>query len=426
MIKTISLIFIISLTASSVIYGQVPAPAEGLSSVDLTRRALASNGRMAAARLEIDRARARLRQAGLRPNPSMEFLQENGAFNSPGERGTTIGFSLPLELAGQRGRRIDLARAELEASEAEVADRERRLASEVRMAYAEALAALRELEVTQNLNSLDVETARIVGARVEEGDAAPLELNLLRTEIDRLWARRVLIEGRLQAALLRLKQLAGIPPEETLRLREELTAPMLPDPPTSLEAAVEIALRSRPDLLFARLSEEVARAGYRLAKAQAAPQVTASVQYSDVLGTFEDTPAGLISGRDKVLGFGVSITLPIFNRNQGAKAEARASITQAQKQREFLESTVRAEVASAYYRYEVARAALQTYERGVIERSTQNVRTVRAAYETGAFRVTELLAEQRRLIEMQREMTEAMVERYRALSDLQAAIGGSK
>jgi len=426
MIKTISLIFIISLTASSVIYGQVPAPAEGLSSVDLTRRALASNGRMAAARLEIDRARARLRQAGLRPNPSMEFLQENGAFNSPGERGTTIGFSLPLELAGQRGRRIDLARAELEASEAEVADRERRLASEVRMAYAEALAALRELEVTQNLNSLDVETARIVGARVEEGDAAPLELNLLRTEIDRLWARRVLIEGRLQAALLRLKQLAGIPPEETLRLREELTAPMLPDPPTSLEAAVEIALRSRPDLLFARLSEEVARAGYRLAKAQAAPQFTASVQYSDVLGTFEDTPAGLISGRDKVLGFGVSITLPIFNRNQGAKAEARASITQAQKQREFLESTVRAEVASAYYRYEVARAALQTYERGVIERSTQNVRTVRAAYETGAFRVTELLAEQRRLIEMQREMTEAMVERYRALSDLQAAIGGSK
>jgi len=426
MVKTISLIFIISLTASTAVYGQVPPPAEVLSSVDLTRRALASNAQLAAARMEIDRARARLRQAGLRPNPSVEFTQENGAFNSPGERGTAIGFSLPLELAGQRGRRIDLARAELEASEAEVADRERRLALEVRMAYAEALATLRELEVTHDLNTLDVETARIVEARVEEGDAAPLELNLLRAEADRLRARRSLIEGRLQAALLRLKQLAGIPPEETLRLRGELMAAPLPDPPTSLEAAVEIALRSRPDLLFARLSEEVARAGYRLAKAQAAPQVTASVQYSDVLGTFEDTPAGLISGRDKLIGFGVSITLPIFNRNQGAKAEAKASIAQAQKQREFLESTVRAEVTSAYYRYEVARTALQTYERGVIERSTQNVRTVRAAYETGAFRVSELLTEQRRLIDMQREMTEAMVERYRALSDLQAAMGGSR
>jgi len=426
MVKTISLIFIISLTAFPVSHGQVPGTAEGLSSVDLTRRALASNAQLAAARLEIDRARARLRQAELRPNPSVEFMQENGAFNSPGERGTTIGFSLPLELAGQRGRRIDLARAELEASEAEVADRERRLASEARMAYAEALAALRELEVTQELNALDVETARVVEARVEEGDAAPLELNLLRAEVDRLRARRVLIEGRLQAALLRLKLIAGIPPEETLRLREELTAPLLPDPPASLEAAVEAALRSRPDLQFARLSEEVAQAGYRLAKAQAAPQVTAIAQYSSIRGTFDETPVGLITDRDSALSFGVSITLPIFNRNQGTKAEARASITQAQKQREFLESTVRAEVASAYYRCEVARTALQTYERGVIERSTQNVRTVRAAYETGAFRVSELLAEQRRLIDMQREMTEAMVERYRALSDLQAAMGGSK
>jgi cobalt-zinc-cadmium efflux system outer membrane protein len=425
MVKTISLIFIISLTASPVIHGQIPAPAEGLSSVDLTRRALASNPQLAAARLEIDRARARLRQAGLRPNPSVEFTQENGVFNSPGERGMTIGFSLPLELSGQRGRRIDLARAELEASEAEVADRERRLASEARMAYAEALAAMRELEVTRDLSALDGETARIVEARVEEGDAAPLELNLLRAEVDRLRARRVLIEGRLQTALLRLKQLAGVPPEEALRLRDELAAPP-PDAPTSLEAAVEVALRSRPDLRFARLSEEVARAGYRLAKAHAAPQVTASVQYSNIRGTFDETPVGPITDRDNALSFGVSITLPVFNRNQGAKAEARASITQAQMQREFLESTVRAEVTSAWRRYEVAREAIQTYERGVIERSTQNVRTVRAAYETGAFRVSELLAEQRRLIDMQREMTEAMVERYRALSDLQAAIGESK
>ncbi len=425
MLKTISLICVISFMVSSASYGQDSAPAEGASSIDLTRRALASNAQLAAARLEIERARARLRQAGLRPNPSVEFLHGNGASNSPGEKGTTVGLSLPLELAGQRGRRIDLARAELEAAEAEVADRERRLASEMRAAYAEALAASREVEVMRELNPLDAETARVVEARVEEGDAAPLELNLLRVEIDRMRARRVLAEGRLQAALLRLKRLAGIPPEEALRLREELTEPPL-EPPASLEAAVEIALRSRPDLRFARLSEEVARAGYRLAKAQAAPQVNAVVQYSDVRNTFDETPVGLITDRDHALSFGVSITLPIFNRNQGAKAEAQLAVTQAQKRREFLESEIRSEVASAWRRYEAALAALQTYERGVIERSTQNVRTARAAYEAGAFRVSELLAEQRRLIDARREMTEAMVERYRALSDLQTAIGGPR
>src|SRR5499426_160728 len=201
-------IFVISLAASVVSYGQVPAagggsnsgkdsinpavevrvadissapenwiaayvdPIQGSSSIDLVRRALSANAQLAATRLEIDRARARLRQAGLRPNPSLDFEQQNGILNSPGERGTTIGFSMPLELAGQRGRRIDLARAELEASEADVADRERRLASDVRLTYIETLAALREMEVTQNLYALDVETARVVEARVEVGDAS--------------------------------------------------------------------------------------------------------------------------------------------------------------------------------------------------------------------------------------------------------------
>src|SRR5262249_52061782 len=231
-------------------------PVQGAPSVDLVRRALSANAELAAVRLEIVRARARLRQAGLRPNPTLDFEQQNGVFNSPGERATSIGISVPLEISGQRRRRIDLAKAEFEAAEAEVADRERRLAGEVRSAYADALAAVRELEVTQNLNTLDVEMARIVEARVNEGESALLELNLMRTEVDRLRARRALVEGRLQAAMLRLKQLVGVPMDESLRLREELTVPVLPEPPASLEAAVEIALRTRPDLRLARLTEE--------------------------------------------------------------------------------------------------------------------------------------------------------------------------
>ncbi len=398
-------------------------PVQGASSIDLARRALSSNAQLAAARLEINRAGARLRQAGLRPNPTVDFLRLNGIAGTQGESATTIGFSLPLELWGQRGRRIDLARAELEASEAEVADRERRLVSEARAAYIEALAALRDLDVTQKLYSLDAETARIVEVRVKEGDAAPLELNLLQTESDRLRARRALIEGRLDAAALRLKQIVGMPPDETLRLREVLDAPLLPAPPASLDAAIEIALRTRPDLRLARLTEIVALAGYRLARAQAAPQVSAVVTYSNILGTFDNTPIGILSDRDKILGYGFSITLPILNRNQGAKAEARQAITQAQRRREFTESLIRAEVAAAYRRYEAAQASIQTYERGVIERSEKNVQTMRAAYQAGAFRVTELLFEQRRLVDSQRELTEALSERYRAMSELRAAMG---
>lgn len=399
-------------------------PVQGASSTDLVRRSLASNGELAAIRLDLERARARLQQAGLRPNPTVDFEQTAGRLTgSPGERETSIGLAMPLELGGKRKRRIELAQAEMEAAEAEIADRERRLTAEVRAAYAEALAAVRELEITQELNNLDVQTARVIEARVSEGDAAPLELNLLRVEVDRLQARRALVEGRLQASLLRLKSLTGIPANDSLRLREDLGTSVLPEPPATLDAAIEIALRTRPDLRLAKLNEEVAQAGLRLARAQGTPDVTAFSKYSVNRSVFDQTPIGVLTDRDKMLTFGVSVSIPVFNRNQGAKAEAALAINQAQQRRQFIESVVRAEVSSAYARYYAATQSLRTFEQGVIARSNDNIRAIRGAYQIGAFRVTELLTEQRRLVDLQREYTEALTERYRALADLQAALG---
>lgn len=400
-------------------------PVQGLSSDDLVRRALASNGELAAARIEIERARGRLRQAGLRPNPTLEVEQTTGRFTgSTNERETSVGVAVPIELAARRKRRVELAQAELEAVEAEVADRERRLALEVMTLYAEALSALRELDTTESLNEVDLQTTRFVQARVNEGESAPLELNLLRTEVDRLRSRRALVEGRLTTALLKLKALAGISYTEPLRLREELTTFRQPAFPQSVDAAISIALRSRPDLRLARLNEEVAEAGLKLARAAAAPDLTAFTRYTVSRSAFEDTPLGVLRDRDKTLTFGVSVGIPIFNRNQGNKAEAAALISQARTRREFLEQVIRSEVQSAYARYVAARSAASTFEQGVIGRSTENIRVIRAAYELGQFQITDLLSEQRRLLDSQREYTETLTEQYRALADLQAALGG--
>ena len=399
-------------------------PLQGASSNDLIRRALSSNGEIVAARLEIDRARARLRQAGLRPNPTLDFEQSNGKYTgSSGESERSIGVSLPLEVGGQRRRRIELARAELEAVEAEVADRERRLAADVRSVYVEALAALRELDITENLNNLDLQTTRFIQARVNEGETAPIDLNLVRAEVDRLRSRRALVEGRLKASLLKLKNLAGISAAEPLRLREDLSKPVLPAPPASLAAAIDIALRHRPDLKLARLNEEVAQAGLSLTRANSTPDVTAFSRYTLNRSSYEDTPVGVRSDRDKLLTFGVSIGIPVFNRNQGTKAEFAVAISQAERRREFLETVVRSEVESAYARYQAAQVAVTTYEQGVIARSNDNIRVVRAAYELGQFSITDLLNEQRRLVDSQRDFTETLSEQYRALADLQAALG---
>jgi cobalt-zinc-cadmium efflux system outer membrane protein len=400
-------------------------PLQGVTSSNLVQRALTSNAELSAARLDIERGRARLRQAGLRPNPTIDFEQTTGRLTgSPGDRSTSIGIALPLEIGGRRRRRIELAQAELEAAEAEIANRERQLRSEVLGSYADALAALRELQITEGLINLDTEMVRLVEARVGEGDAAPIELSLLRVEVDRLLSRRALAEGRLQAALIKLKNIAGIPLDEPLKLREDLAAPSLREPPDSVETAVEIALRTRPDLRLAQLNEEVAQAGLRLARAQGTPEVTISARFvTDRSITDLPEPLIPVPDRNRSLAVGVSVGLPVFNSNQGAKVEAAIAITQAQRRREFAEQVVRAEVTSAFRRYEAACSAITIFDQGVIARSNENIRTIRAAYQLGAFSITELLTQQRQLLEAQREFTEALAERYRALADLQSAIG---
>lgn len=106
-------------------------------------------------------------------------------------------------------------------------------------------------------------------------------------------------------------------------------------------SANEIVRRARPDLRFARLSEEVAQAGLQLARAQAVPDLTPFTKYSTNRSVFEDTPVGVLRDRDRLVTFGVSVELPIFNRNQGGKEEAAVVINQARRRREFLEAVIR-------------------------------------------------------------------------------------
>lgn len=395
------------------------------SASQLVEKALANNGELIAFRLEIERARARLKQSSLRPNPSIGLEHTTGKLtNAKGESNTNIGFSLPIELGGKRQRRIDLAQAELNATEMVVADKERRLANEVRVVYSEVLASMRELEITQNLTDLDIKTSQIVEIRVKEGDAAPLEMNLLKVELERLKSRQILIEGRLQVATLRLKSIIGLPIDEPMVFKQELIKP-LANTTLNLADLVQVALQTRPDLKAIRLEEEVAKAGLKLAKSQVIPDLTLSTTYSRQNSSFDDTPVGAIFDKDNLFTFGASISLPIFNRNQGTQAETSISITQTQRRREFLEQLVKTEVTTAYTRFIAAQNASNNFEQGVINSSTNNLHIFREIYNLGEFKITDLITEQRRLVDSEREYTEILTEKYRAWSDLQSAIGST-
>ncbi len=396
---------------------------DGVSIGELIGRSLESNQDLTAARLQIERAKARLIQARLRPNPTLEFEQESGRLvGNGGDGNSTVGASLPIEIYGRRDARINFAQIEIEASEAEVRNRERILVANVLTNYAEALGALGEIETLERVLELDLQTTKFVQIRVNEGDTAPLELNLLQAEAERLRSRRQLAEGKLQSSLTQLKLFAGIPFDESLRLREQINTAILPALPQTTEAAVDIALRTRPDVLLAQIEEQVASAGLRLVRAQSRPDLTAYTRYSQGRSVV-DTSIGNFPQRDRSLTFGVAIGIPIFNKNQGAKAEAEIAIRQSQARREFTERVVRSEIISAYQRFEAASRAVATLENSAIPRSTENVETFRKVYEIGEIKITDLIAEQRRLLDATRDLTEALTEKYRAQGDLQIALG---
>jgi outer membrane protein TolC len=97
---------------------------------DVVARALADNPDLRAARAEVDAAVGRVRQAGLRPNPMLEVGGQKAI--SP-DNNFSIGVTLPLDLNGRVDGRVGVAQRELELKRAQVAERERRLAAEVRL-----------------------------------------------------------------------------------------------------------------------------------------------------------------------------------------------------------------------------------------------------------------------------------------------------
>ena len=378
----------------------------GTTVEQLSDAAFARSRELLAARQTLAIARGRLIQAGLRPNPTFDVEQTSDYLTGrSGEGNTAIGTTQVFELGGKRGKRVAVAQLEYDRAVAEVRALERQIAAEIRTAYAQALAAARQLDSAERLIALDQELARVTEARLREGDVAPLDLNLVRVEVDRLRAQTVQSRADLEAQLITLRTLAGFDPTESLTL-----APALERPPLlgmTIGAATEIALRERADLQAARIAEELGDARISLAESQRTPNLAASVRYSRSRSVFENTPVGTLNDIDHLLTVGVSIEIPIRNRNQGEIAAAVGEKAQAKYRREFVEAIVKRDVALALNRYAAAAQSLAIYGGQVLPRAEENLRTIRAAYGFGEMPVLNVIAEQRRLVESQTQYNTA-------------------
>src|SRR5437867_5025993 len=224
----------LTIAASPVGRGQAQSmPPAGEVTVDeLVTRAVAENPDIRAAQADVEAARGRLIQAGLRPNPMLELGGQRALST---DNNLTVGVTLPLDLNRRKEGRVGVAERDLEMKQAQVADRERRLRADVRMKAADVLGARRDLEVTDDLLRVNREALRLVAERARRGAATPLEENLLLVEVNRLDANRRMLESRVEVFTLQLKALAVWPPEEPLTLTGDLgAAPLVLDRSTGV------------------------------------------------------------------------------------------------------------------------------------------------------------------------------------------------
>jgi cobalt-zinc-cadmium efflux system outer membrane protein len=313
----------------------------------------------------------------------------------------------------------------LELREQLLADRERTLAAEVRAKFGDALAEILKLGFDEDLLLNSQRGYKLVLARVIEGRTAPLEQNMTLVEVNRLRSTRETQAARVEVALLELRNLLGMPPDAPLKLSGDFTNLIDTLPP--IAETTEQALRERPDLRAARVTEAWAAA--RVTEARAAGRLDAELKagYQRVKSGFPLSginDAGQLAPVESTfhfLTFGVTLELPVRNRNQGALEAALADVEAARRRREYAELTVRREVAAAYARYERAARAMEIYRVGVREQASANLAVVKQTYELGAKTLLEYIAEQRRYIELENDYIDALRETYQARVEIARA-----
>jgi cobalt-zinc-cadmium efflux system outer membrane protein len=402
-------------------------PVNGLSLEQAIARALEQEPSLRAARSEIDVARGMRLQASLRPNPSVSFERREEPAGTDSQ--TMVAVEWPLDLF-RRSRRVAVADREVRVTELSVADQERLLAAEVRMRYGAVAGALRDLAILDELVSATRRQHELLRSRVEEGATPPLERDLLDVELRRLESDRWLQAGRTEAALFELKRGLGMRADANLTLRDALEDLVQREssataPPTD----TSVVLNQRADVREA--AARVAVAGATIDRAQAEGRLDVSVftSYMRMDAGFPQrgfTPDGgleRIRGVFHYVSAGAMVTVPILNRHQGEVAAARAGRAGAESAYEAARLAANTELAAARTRDEHARQAVGAYT-GAQTLARQNLTVVSQSYELGRVTVFDVLAEQRRFLEVERAYTDTLMAAYDARTTLNRALGG--
>lgn len=406
-----------------------PGPGDSLVlTVNAARRlALTQNPTLLASRQDTAIARGGLQQARLlRFNPDFSAVAPGPGFG--GSRNASE-FTLmqELEVAGQRGLRIDAARFGLTRATATVANASRLTLADASIAFYRALSARRRLQVTREVLEL---TERLLGAvrtQLREGEISNLEANLAEIEFGRAQARVLSAQRDATSATLELARLIGVGPSVALRLEDPAAATYAtPDsagaaapvasamafPALDIDSLTALALARRPDLAASVTAVRESEALIALARREVLPNVRVGV-------LFERQPGE----NNTRIGPAIGISLPFFNRSQGLVTQRRAEARQALFLRDAARLQVRTDIAIAVRALTAANAEVAVFEASVQQPARANSALLEAAFRAGKIALPTLLLLRNQLLDAELGYWQAWLARQEALTLLDAASG---
>ena len=398
--------------------------AGGLTLDDAIERLVRCNLDLKARQFEIPQARADVLTAGLRANPILyadSQLVPYGSFSPTRPGGATqydVNISHPFDISGKRKARTTVATRAVRVLEAQYQDSVRVEIDAMASSFVDVLAAdetVRQLRTSvRGLNEVLKETRRLQSRGLSGGDdvdrlliqVRSAELGLDDAEATAQRARRTL------GLTLNLAPAAAA----ALRVRGSIrdTAP----PPAADADLIQLALATRPDLCSYRLGVGRAEADVALAKAERLSDIY--VLYQPY--TFQDNaPFGTKSAHSWALG--VSVPLPVYNRNQGNILRSKINVAQSKTELEALAQRVATETEQAAREYAVTRAAVERIEREVLPVAGRIRDSTAQLVGRGGTEVVAYLNARREYNEVVREYRDLLVRHRRGMLALNTAIG---
>ena len=367
--------------------------------------AFSNNPELAAAQWDIGIAQGDLQQAGLMPNPQVSWEAEDTRRNS---RTTTVLINQQIELGGKRGARVDVASRNQDAVGIELERKRNVLRADVIQAFSSASTAQQRVFLARQSLELAERGLRVAQGRIKSGKTSPVEGTRAEVQLSevRLELRRA--ERDEASALQQLALVMGAPLPVFLVVGDSSRSmPAVPDPLLLLDRIDRTA-----ELRLAALQIDQREASLELERAQRIPDLTVSVgsQY-DALE------------RERVNVVGLSMPIPLFNRNQGNVLAAARRTDQARDLRNASELRLRTEIQTTLDQWRTANTEVASFNQTILPAAQSAVDTATRGFEMGKFNFLDVLDAQRTLISARTQYIQAITEATNAWVRIERIFG---